>query len=94
MLEQLRPFVGREVVVQAWDSIMFWIDDEGPWPVRARCVDIVTRENAEGLLRAYLVLEKPEFVPTPAGYEQRDLLLPDGDRWLFGVHALSEIETA
>ena len=92
MLESLRCLVGREVLIQAWDAFMFYIADEGPYPVRGRCLEVVTREDSEGHLRAYLVLENPEFVPTPNGSKAVDLLLRDGDRWLFGLHDIYELE--
>jgi hypothetical protein len=92
MLDRLRLAVGHTVVVQGWDPIMFMMDDEGPYPVQARCVDIVVRDDAEGRPRAYLVLENASTVATPNGYEAADLLIRSEDQCLFGLHFIYEVE--
>lgn len=92
MLDRLRVAIGHDVVVQGWDPIMFVLDDEGPYPMRARCVDIVVRDDHDGHPQAYLVLEAIEVVTTPSGYDGRGALIADGNRFLFGVHDLYELD--
>ena len=93
LLDQLRKFVGCEVIIQGWDPIMFLLDDEGPYPLRATCVDVITRNDPDGHLRAYLAIKDPSVVPTSAGYDGLKQLVPAGDSWLFGIDRLYEIET-
>ena len=56
LLAELRSVVGQIVVVQGWDPIMWYMDDEGPAPIRARLRDVITR-NDDGHERAFLVLD-------------------------------------
>jgi hypothetical protein len=93
LLERLRPFIGAEVVIQAWDSIMLFLDDEGPFPIVATCTDVLTRPDPTGHLRAYLALRNPAERRTPRGSSVLSELVEDGDGWLFGVDRLYSIET-
>ena len=93
LLGRLREFVGKEVVIQGWDTIMFWLDDEGPYPVMGKCVDVVTRSGPEGHLRAYVALEDPTERQTPLGSSGLSQLEQDGKAWLFGVHRMYSIKT-
>ncbi len=92
LTDRLRAAVGHDIVLQGWDPMMLILEDEGPHPVRARCLDVVTREDDEGHVRAYLVLSDVELLPTPAGYDGRGSMLIEGERSLFGVHDLYELE--
>jgi hypothetical protein len=58
LLDSLRAFVGKEVIIQGWDPIMLFLEDEGPSPIRATCEDVITREE-DGHVRAYLVVSNP-----------------------------------
>ncbi len=93
LVEQLKRFVGRRVVIQGWDPIMFLLDDEGPCPVRASCVDVILRKGPTGHLRAYLVLENPSEMKTAIGSSGLAQLAPDGERWLFALDQLYEVES-
>ncbi len=64
--ERLRAAIGRKVVVQQWDAIMLWCEDEGPYPMHARCMDVITQDQG-GHEQAYLVLEEVSEVKTRAG---------------------------
>lgn len=93
LLDRLREFVGEEVVIQGWDSIMLLLDDEGPYPVLGTCLDVVTRTGPEGRQRAYVVLEDPTEHPTPRGGSGLSQLEREGDQWLFGIHKMYSIES-
>lgn len=94
LLERLQAFVGADIVIQAWDSIMLWLDDEGPYPIHATCTDVLTRTGPTGHLRAYVALRNPTERRTPRGSSVLSELVEDGDRWLFGVDRLYSIEVA
>lgn len=91
LLERLRGAIGRNVVVQAWDPIMSWSDEEAPYPLRGRCVDVITRDDEEKLVRAYMVLEHVDVIKTPEGYDGRRYHLLEGDRLLFAVAEMYEV---
>ncbi|MCB9684384.1 MAG: hypothetical protein H6738_05760 [Alphaproteobacteria bacterium] len=70
MLERIRTeAVGEVVVVQGWDSIMLMLESEGPYPVRAVCRGVTIERNEHGHQQAYLLLEEPEAVRIPGGYD-------------------------
>ena len=71
-LEAVRACVGRRVQVQLYDIIIVILaEDEGPYPITATCLDVVTRTNDEGITEAYLLLEGVECHPTEDGYDGR-----------------------
>lgn len=92
LLERLRPFIGAGVVIQAWDSIMFLLDDEGPYPIVAMCTDVLTRTGPTGHQRAYIALSDPTERRMPRGSSVLSKLVDDEDRCLFGVDMLYSIE--
>jgi hypothetical protein len=94
LLDELRPAIGQVVVVQGWDPIMLMLDDEGPHPLRARCVGMVTRDDEEGRTRAYLLLEGVEVIQTAAGYDPRGGMSEEEGRLLFPLDQLYELVTA
>ncbi len=94
LLDQLRSFIGSKVVIRAWAEIMYWMEEEGPYPIRARVVDVMTRPDENGYLRAYMVLENPRHVFTPGGGGGSYYIERDDWRWLFRVADLLEIEAA
>lgn len=91
LLDRLRGFAGHMVVIQAWDPIMFMLEEEGPNPIRAKCLDVKTMTNSEGLLRAYLLIDDPSSIPTQEGYDDLDSLIPESDKWLFDIGSLYAI---
>lgn len=93
LLDRLRDFVGSEVVIQGWDSIMLWLDDEGPYPVIGRCAEVLTRTGPTGHTRAYVALRDPTERPTPHGSSGLAQLVQDGHRGLLGFHKMFSIAT-
>lgn len=89
MLDQLKAFEGRPVVIQPWDSIMFVLEEEGPNPIHAVCASVFTRTDENGLLRAYLALKFPRSISTPYGYDMT--LATEGDYSIFPVAELYHI---
>ena len=85
LLDQLRPFVGSKVLIQCWDPIMFLLEEEGPYPIRATCMNVITRKDDAGFLRAYLVLQDPKSVPTRDEYDSIGSLASDGEYFLLGI---------
>ena len=77
-VEQLKAFVGTRVGIQFWDSIMFMLDDEGPFPLEADCKDIVLLQDGE-FMQAYLVVENTREVPTSNGYSPMGYLTTRSD---------------
>jgi hypothetical protein len=95
LAELEREVVGRAVVLQGWDDVMIMLVGDGPYPVRAVCRGVVTADDADGLLHAFLQLEDPAPVVTRDGYDGRGRYYvgpgPDG-LYLFDVGMLDEIE--
>ncbi len=92
LLERLRAAIGCQVVVHAWDPIMFWIAEEGPYPMRGRCVDVVVRLR-DDLERAYLVLDDIEAIRTPHGFDGRRRFVSREEAGVFvDVGELVEVE--
>lgn len=71
---------------------MYLLEDEGPHPIIARCIGILTRVEA-GHLRAYLKLEDPIERRTPRGTSGLSQLLEGPGFWLLGLDTLYSIET-
>ena len=71
---------------------MFFFEDEGPTPIRATCVDVITREVG-GHVRAYLSVTNPTAA-FPSDGDVRSQLIQDGESWLYGIDDLYEIKTA
>jgi hypothetical protein len=65
-LRQLQEIVGQSVWIQFWNPIMFMLEDEGPFPLKADCRGI-TLVPEDGFLQPYLMLENVSEVLTPDG---------------------------
>jgi hypothetical protein len=69
-----RPrFIGQRVCIQFWDPIMFLLEDEGPYPMLVDCRGIALLRH-EGLLQAYLILNRIEELPNSSGYSPATFL--------------------
>ena len=66
-VKQLRAFEGCRVKIQFWDSCMWLIEQEGPYPVEAYCNGI-TLLNDDGFLQAYLMVTDVKELPNKDGY--------------------------
>jgi hypothetical protein len=93
LLAELQGLAGRTVLVQGWDPIMFLLEEEGPCPIRAKCMGTKTARNPDGLLQAYLVIKDPASVSSPDGYDDLGSLVPEGKAWLFDIGRLYEISS-
>lgn len=61
---QLQQFVGQQVRVHFWDTVMYLLDDDDwPRPVEARCEGIITLID-DGHLQPFLLLADPAEVNT------------------------------
>ena len=78
LVEKLKAFVGTRVRIQFWDSIMFMLDDEGPFPLDGDCKDVVLLQDGE-FLQAYLVVENTRELPTSNGYSPMGYLTTRSD---------------
>ena len=67
LVEQLRGFSGCKVKLQFWDSIMFLLEPEGPFPALADCRGVTLLQD-DGFLQAYLIVEGVTEIPTVDGY--------------------------
>lgn len=71
-LEVAKACIGHRVQLQIYDIIIVILAvDEGPYPMTATCLDVVTGTNDEGITEAYLLLEGVECLPTEDGYDGR-----------------------
>lgn len=75
LLDTLSAQVGNRVEIRAWDPMMIWLDDEGPFPVRGRLVAVHAHLGKDGFPRPTMVLSEVSAVPTKMGYDGRDRLL-------------------
>ena len=78
LVEQLNGFTGNKVQLQFWDSIMFLLEPEGPYPALADCLG-VTLLRDDGFLQAYLMVEGVKEVPTAGGYSPEGYFIKRAD---------------
>lgn len=78
LVEKLKAFVGARVGIQFWSSIMYMLDDEGPFPLEGDCKDVVLLQDGE-FLQAYLIVENTREVPTSNGYSPMGYLTTRSD---------------
>lgn len=88
LVELLRSQIGCRIEIQAWDVMMVWLEDEGPYPMRAVLVGVETPTGNDGHPMPVLILTDVDVVPTELGYDgrSRDLVArPSGDEFSFEV---------
>jgi hypothetical protein len=56
-------------------------------------MNVITRKDDAGFLRAYLVLQDPKSVPTRDEYDSIGSLASDGEYFLLGIDSLYQIES-
>lgn len=86
--------VGRAVVIQVWDPIMFMLEDEGPFPMRATCRGALTEITAGGHQQAFLDLADLTVIASGDGYDGRAKYLrgPEADgSYLLSLAHLYEV---
>ena len=67
LVEQLKLFVGFRVEIQFWDSIMFMLEEEGPFPAEVDCVGVTIMTDGE-FPQAYLQVHDVKEIPNADGY--------------------------
>lgn len=67
LVEQMRSFIGCRVQIQFWDSIMFWLEEEGPFPAEADCVGVTLLQEGD-FLQAYLLVRNMNEITNKDGY--------------------------
>lgn len=67
LVEQLRAFIGFRVQMQFWDPIMYMLEDEGPFPLEADCINVVILQDGD-FLQAYLIIDNVREIPASLGY--------------------------
>lgn len=67
LVQKLKAFVGCRVKIQLWDTCMWLMDEEGPFPFAADCIDVKVLQEAE-FPQAYLLLENVKEIPNKDGY--------------------------
>jgi hypothetical protein len=72
-LRDLERFIGREVCIEFWDSIKFFHEDEGPYPILADCKGIVLLRD-EGFLQPYMIVDQIKELPNSLGYPPTSFL--------------------
>ncbi len=70
-LEQLQEFIGGRVRIQLWDSCMFLLPDEGPFPIKGKLVGVVMKD-VDGYPQPFLQLLAMTVQANDSGYA------PDG----------------
>lgn len=89
LVEQLRAFVGLRVKIQMWDSIMFILDNEAPFPFHCDCLGVILLQDGEHL-QAYLEVANVVEQPTLDGYSPQGFLV-DRSESKFQLVPLSEL---
>jgi hypothetical protein len=74
LVEQLKAFVGQRVRIQMWDSIMFILENEGPYPFECDLMGVILLQDGEHL-QAYLEVTNVVEQPTPDGYSPLGFLV-------------------
>ena len=67
LVEQMRSFIGCRVQIQLWDSIMFWLEEEGPFPAEADCIGVTLLQEGD-FLQAYLLVRNMKEITNKDGY--------------------------
>ena len=67
LVEQLKEFVGFRIRIQFWDSIMWILEEEGPYPIEVNCVGVMFLKE-EGFLQAFIEVSDPQEFKNDDGY--------------------------
>jgi len=89
LVEKLKAFVGQRVTIQLWDSIMFILENEGPFPFSCDLMGVILLQDGEHL-QAYLEVINVVEQPTPDGYSPQGFLV-DRSESKFQLVPLSEL---
>ena len=78
LVEQMKMFIGSRVQIQFWDSCMWLLEEEGPYPCAADCIDVVVR-NDGAFPQAYLLVKNLKDIPNSDGYSPSPYFLNQVD---------------
>lgn len=73
LVEQLKGFVGHKVSIQFWDSCMYLLEQEGPYPLTATISGVILLTD-DGFVQAYLELSEAVEQPNADGYSPMSYL--------------------
>ena len=92
LVDKLKAFIGFRVRIQFWDSIMFMLDDEGPYPLEGDCTGVVV-EPRDGFPQAFLAMDNVLEIPTSDGFSSLSYLEKPGSDtvWLAPVAHISSV---
>lgn len=54
---EVTQIVGKKLVIQIWDPIMFMLEDDGPYPFEAHCVGLNLALNNDGYMQSHMCLK-------------------------------------
>ena len=74
LLDQMKQFVGSRVCIQFWDSCMWLLEEEGPFPCDADCLGVTVLEDGE-FPQAFLLLENVVEIPNFDGYSPKSYFI-------------------
>ena len=67
LVERLKAFSGQRVRIQFWDTCMWLLENEGPYPAQANCHGVTLLQDGE-FLQAYLMVSGVTEIPNEEGY--------------------------
>ena len=73
LVEQLKALIGYRIRIQFWDPIMFVLDEEGPFPFEADCLDVVILHDGE-FPQAYIQIGNGKELPNRDGYSPANFI--------------------
>lgn len=74
LVEKLKSFVGYRVQIQFWDSCMYLLEEEGPYPLNATVKGVVLLMDA-GFQQAFLQVSDAVEQPNLDGYSPMSYLI-------------------
>lgn len=89
LVERLKNFIGSRVQIQFWDSIMFCLEEEGPFPLFAICRGVILLRDGE-FQQAYLELSDAVEQPNSEGYSPMSYLQRRADS-VFDLAPLADL---
>jgi hypothetical protein len=89
LVETLKAFVGYRVQIQFWDSCMYLLEQEGPYPLNAMIEGVILLTD-DGFVQAYLELSDAVEQPNLDGYSPMGFLQKRGGS-VFDMAALANI---
>ena len=95
LVEKLKAFVGLRISIQMWDSIMFALENEGPFPFDCDLMGVILLRDGDHL-QAYLQVANVVEKPTSDGYSPLGFLVYHSESkfQLVPLAELYEVRTA